>query len=452
MHLNLTLEKFSKITQGIIVQGDPALKFDSFVTDTRVLKKGDIFWALKGVSFDGHDFIQNAIDKGITLVVARHGASKGLKLKKAAFIEVEDTLLALQTLAGYHRKQFDLRLAAITGSNGKSTTKQMLLSICKTAGVTRANMGNLNNQFGLPFSLLEIDAKDKYGVFELGASKKGDILEIVTPAMPDVGIITNIAAAHLEFFKDINTVYETKTEIIQGLNHGGILVYNSDDLMLRKLKTDYKGKTITFGFKSGADILIKNKKNFEFTYKGETFSFDLNLEKHNKLNAAAAAAGAIALGLYKDNIERGLMNYEPMPMRMQHVEKNGVNFILDCYNANPASMKNAITLLGKEHKGPKIAVLGDMKELGKASKRYHGQLAKALTGSHIDYAFLSGPEMEAASKALQAKNANIKVKYSLEYKGWIKDLKKLLKTVKGTCLIKASRSMNYENIFNEIVK
>ncbi|ACC98803.1 UDP-N-acetylmuramoylalanyl-D-glutamyl-2, 6-diaminopimelate/D-alanyl-D-alanyl ligase [Elusimicrobium minutum Pei191] len=447
MYLNLTLGSFAKIVDGRIIQGNPLMPFNAFITDSRKLTKGDIFWALKGEKFDGNTFLQNAVDAGASALVADKFFADKIDLKNTALVEVENTLTALQTLAAYHRRRSDLKVVAITGSNGKSTTKQMLLSICKTSGPARANMGNLNNQFGLPFSLLEIDSKDKFGVFELGASKKGDILEIGKPTLPDVAIITNVSAAHLQFFKDLKTVYETKTELIDCLNFGGILVFNSDDAMLKKLKTEYKGKAISFGFKSGADLQIKNKKNLEFVYKGEVFSFDLQFEKHNKLNAAAAAAGAIALGLYKDNIEKGLAAYEAMPMRMEERKIGNVDFILDCYNANPASMKNAITLLAKRKAGPRVAVLGDMKELGNCSAKYHAHLAKILIGKQIDYIFLSGPEMAAAAEALKTKNPAAKLKYSLEYKDWAQDLKEVLKNG-GTCLIKASRSMNYEKILD----
>jgi len=317
MNLNLTVAHLAKIINGKIISGITQTPFKNFITDSRVLTAGQNFWALKGEKFDANNFLQEVINKGAAAVVAER--AENLDFKNTAFIKVENARAALQTLAAWHRREMHLNLAAITGSNGKSTTKQMLLSICNTAGPTRANTGNLNNQFGVPFSLLEITPEDKYGVFELGASKKGDIAEIALPAAPDVGIITNISAAHLEFFKDLQTVYDTKTELAAALNPGGILVYNLDDAMLKNLKTSYKGRALTFGFSDGADLKITDKENFEFIYKDEVFSFDVNFERHNKLNAAAACAGAIALGLFKDNLERGLKNYEPMPMRMQRV-------------------------------------------------------------------------------------------------------------------------------------
>ncbi|XTP68382.1 UDP-N-acetylmuramoyl-tripeptide--D-alanyl-D-alanine ligase [Parelusimicrobium proximum] len=448
MKLNITFKELAKIVKGVVT-GDESLVIDSFSTDSRTIKKGDIFWALKGEKYDANDFLADVVKKGAKAVVCAKGRAKDIDVKKTAVLEVDDTLAALQRLAAKHRKDSGIKVACITGSNGKSTVKQMLLSICQSAGKTIATKGNLNNHIGTPMSLLEISKDDKYGVFELGASKKGDIEEIGSLARPNVAVITNISAAHLEFFKDLKTVFKTKTEIIDTLDYGGVLVYNSDDLYLRKLKTEYKGKAISFGFKRGADVHIKNTDNFEFTYKGETFAFTRQLEKYNKLNAAAACAAAIALGLYKDNLEKGIEKFEPMPMRMEVKEKGGVKFILDCYNANPASVSNAIDILSDEPKRPLIAVLGDMKELGKSSKRFHAQIAKKLVGKKIDIAFLAGPEMAAAYKTLQDKKGIIEVKYSESYKGFMTELKKAL-SKGGTCLIKASRSMQFENIPGEI--
>ena len=255
MKLNLTLAKLAAITGGKLYAKDPQAKVQAFVTDSRVIAKGDCFWALKGQTHDAHAFIEDVIGKGAALVVAETGRGAGFAGEKADVLEVENTLKALQEVAKYHRLNSTLKVAAITGSNGKSTTKQMLKSICQQAGETAANMGNFNNQFGVPFSLLEIQPKHEYGVFELGASHPGDIAEIASLAVPDVAVITNVSAAHLAFFKDLESVYKTKTEIVDCLAPGGTLVYNADDVMLSRLQ-EYKGKAISFGFSSSAALHI----------------------------------------------------------------------------------------------------------------------------------------------------------------------------------------------------
>lgn len=447
MKLNLTVSKIAKITNAQLVTENPKTKVTSFVTDSRVIGPGDAFIALKGKNHDARQFIPEVLQKGAAVILAE----KGVEIPsdtKASFLLVDDSLKALQQLAKYHRLNSTLKVAAITGSNGKSTTKQMLYAICQTAGETVANMGNFNNQFGVPFSLLEIQPKHQYGIFELGASHPGDIREIASLAVPDTAVITNVSAAHLEFFHDLETVYKTKTEIAQCLNFGGTLVYNADDPLLCRLKTEFKGKSISFGFNPGADLRILETEKFAFTYKGEAYVLDLMLQRHDKLNAAAAAAAAISLGLYMDHIKKGLLSYTPMPMRMERLQKNGVSFILDCYNANPASMKNALEILGRETSTPRIAVLGDMKELGETSKEYHRLIARQVLDNKVEYAFLAGPEMKYAYERLK-EAPGVQVFYAPEPGGWTKKLSAVLKKG-GTCLVKASRSMNFENILKEI--
>ncbi|MGN0024607.1 MAG: UDP-N-acetylmuramoyl-tripeptide--D-alanyl-D-alanine ligase [Candidatus Avelusimicrobium sp.] len=448
MKLNLTLGKIAEIMQAKLISAHPETKVSSFVTDSRVVAQGDAFIALKGHNHDARHFIPEVLKKGASVVVAESEGFTVPEGAQASFLLVENALKALQALARYHRLNSTLKVAAVTGSNGKSTTKQMLRAICETAGETVANMGNFNNQFGVPFSLLEIQQKHKYGVFELGASKEGDIEEIASLAVPDVAVITNVGPSHLEFFRDMETVYRTKTEIAKSLNFGGTLVYNADDEYLSRLKTEFKGKSISFGFTAGADLQILETDNFSFTYKGEAYMVDVQLERHDKLNAAAASAAAIAMGIYMDNIKKGLLLFTPMPMRLERVEKKGVHFILDCYNANPASMKNALEILGRASDSPRVAVLGDMKELGASSKDYHRQIARYVLDNRVEYVFLAGAEMACAYELLKSA-PEVKSFYSPVPQGWMKELSAVLGKG-GTCLVKASRSMNFENVFKEI--
>ena len=188
--------------------------------------------------------------------------------------------------------------------------------------------------------------------------------------------------------------------------------------------------------------------DFSFTYKGETYTIPKHFERHDKLNAAAAATAAICLGLYMNNIRQGLLNFIPMPMRLERFVKNGVRFILDCYNANPASMKNALEVLGREPNSPRIAVLGDMKELGKDSSFYHREVAQQILDNKIDTVFLAGPEMRHAYELLKTA-PGVKAHYAQAPAAWIPGLKKVL-NAGGSCLIKASHSMHFENIFKEI--
>ena len=447
MHLNITYAALAKAVDGQFYGNNPSAILDKFTIDSRSITPGIAFWVIKGQNHDAHTFVPQAIKSGAYLIIGETGRLEEAKAAGANVIEVADTLKALQAFAVYHRLKHNIKIAAITGSNGKSTTKQMLLSIASAAGKTCANSGNFNNQIGVPLSLLEILPEDIYGIFELGASHKGDIDETASIARPDVAVLTNVSAAHLAFFGDLETVYQTKTEIIKSLNTAGTLVYNIDDAMLRRLKTEYSGKAITFGFSQDADVRIEEGEDFSFVYKGARFYVPLKLERHNKLNAAAACAAGIAFGLFKDQIERGLQTYTPMPLRLEEHVKGQTTFVLDCYNANPASMNNALDILVKKP-APHIVVLGDMRELGKYSRHYHEELARKIISCNIKTVFLAGEEMKYAYDIL-AKESGVMVKYCLNWRDFMPLLRQ--ETQKGgTVLIKASRALNFENIFKEI--
>ena len=439
MNLNIDYQTLAKITEGKLT-GKGVL--NKLTTDSRKVEKGIAFWVLKGQKYDGHAFVAQAIKQGASLVVS-HTFVKDAP----ACLVVKDTLKALQALAKYHREQNDIKVASITGSNGKSTTKQMLLALLSYKGHTRANLGNLNNQIGVPLSLLEITSEDKFGVFELGASHKGDIDEIASLALPDVAVLTNIAPAHLEFFKTLQGVFETKTEILKYIKKGGTLVYNLDDEYLKRLKDTYDKKSLSYGFNQNADLQILDKEVFAFKYKSKIYESNLTLQRHNKLNAAAASLAAISLGLTPQEVLLALTQYKPMALRLEEKTKHGVKFILDCYNANPLSMQNALNILALE-KGEKAVVLGDMRELGEQSVKYHQELAKQILDLKIKKVFLVGPLMKEAYKII-AQEPSVMVKYVVETKDIVEPLRKELKNI-SVVLVKASNSLNFESIFKEI--
>lgn len=439
MNLNIDYQLLAKITEGKIY-GQGVL--NKLTTDSRKVEKGMAFWVLKGQKYDGHSFAKQAVEQGASLIVSHTFVKEA-----PACLVVKDTLKALQVLAKYHREQNKIEVASITGSNGKSTTKQMLLALLSYKGQTRANLGNLNNQIGVPLSLLEITPEDKYGVFELGASHKGDIDEIASLALPKVAVLTNIAPAHLEFFKTLQGVFETKTEILKYIQKDGTLVYNLDDEYLKQLKQTYDKKSLSYGFSKEADLQILDEEIFTFKYKGKTYKSSLTLQRHNKLNAAAAALAAISLGVTPQEVLFALTQYKPMALRLEEKTKHGVKFILDCYNANPFSMQNALNILSLE-KGEKAVVLGDMRELGEESVRYHQELAKQILDLKIKKVFLVGSLMQETYKIL-AQEPSVMVKYALETKDIIEPLRKELKNI-SVVLVKASNALNFESIFKEI--
>jgi UDP-N-acetylmuramoyl-tripeptide--D-alanyl-D-alanine ligase len=443
MNLRMTLGELAAATGGRLVKGHPEAPFSGFVTDTRKLKGGDFFWALKGASFDAHDFLKNTAPLGVRGWLAREDALAGLELPPET-VAVKDTLKALQNLAAWHRRRFNIPLAAITGSNGKSTTKEMLKSVFSAAGETCSNAGNLNNQFGLPLSLLELGPEHRFGVFELGASKRGDIKEIGEVAEPTCGLITNIGPSHLQYFGDLETIFETKTELAACLAEGGRLVYNYDDRFLSRLNGRAFPK-LTFGRDPGADLRVLEGDALRLEYAGEIHGIRLpHAGGHNFMNAAAAAGAALASGLDFETIRKGLERYTPPPMRLQELKIGSAIVILDAYNSNPQSAASAIKqVLGLPK--PLYFMLGDMKELGQHSAHYHTDLGAALAHTGAERVFLAGPEMKPAVEAYLKAGGCCAV-YAETLDGWLGEARELIKAGKGTFLVKASRSMKFERI------
>lgn len=453
MNLEIDIKTLSEVVNGKIIKGSENTPFNSFETDSRKIKSGDFLLALEGKRYNAHDFLENTLSKGIKgWIINEKEISKFQNLPQCV-ITVDDTLKALHKLASFHRNKFDIPLITITGSNGKTTVKQMLYSILSQKGAACANKGNFNNQYGLPFSLFELNSNHKFGVFELGASHRGDIEELGAIAKPTTAVITNIAPAHLEFFGDIETIYKTKTEIINHISKDGCLIYNSDDIFLSRLK-DYKGGKLSFGTNEKADILVTSiKENLILLFKETNESMNIKLPvlgSHNKMNAAAAAAAALSNGFSMRTIKLGLEAFKPEPMRMQIFKSGELNIIFDAYNANPESMKTAIQCLKSDYPPPYYLVLGDMKELGNDSPKYHAELGKLIAENKFDFIFLAGNEMKNTYETALEYKSSAKIVYSKSYLSWLNNVQRIFKNEKGTMLIKASRDMNFEKIIEGI--
>lgn len=443
MKLGLDLGSLADAAGGKLLAGDPGGPFDSFVTDSRALRAGEYFWALAGEKHDAHDFLAGTLKASPAGWICREGRLPDGP-RPPAVVTVADTLKALQSLAAFHRRRFSPATAAVTGSNGKSTVKEMLFSAMSQAGPACSNKGNLNNQFGLPLSLLELTAEHRCAVFELGASRRGDIAEIAPLALPAVGIITNIGPSHLEKFGDLETVFLTKTELADSLAPGGTLVYNADDEMLRRLAR--RPRTVTFGRSPEAGYRVLEKGAFVIAEKAGEFAVSLPQDSpHNRLNAAAAWAAARELGLEPAVIKKGLENFKPPPMRMQELTIAGARVLLDAYNANPQSMAAALQAAAGA-RAPRYLALGDMKELGRFSEKYHRELAAAIAAAGPAKVFLAGPEMRAAADELSARFPSIKTVHAEDPSAWRDEFRDLVSSGEGFFLVKASRSMRFENL------
>lgn len=377
------LLEISKHLTNTILQGEN-VTFKGCSIDTRTLKSGNLYVALKGENFDGHDFIDQAIQKNAIGIITE----KKLDLNIPQLI-VLNTKIALGELASFWRNQLKIKIVAITGSNGKTTTKEMLASILKEQFNILATQGNLNNDIGVPLTLFQLDEKNQYAVIEMGANHPLEIGYLTNIAQPQVTVITNCSPAHLEGFGSIEGVAQTKGEIYQGLSNQGIAIINADDAFSTYWQGLNCGRSIlTFGLKKPANITAKDIQyhglttSFILSTSTEEIEIKLNIAgKHNLMNALAASSCAIALNLDLKIIKQGLEKMQAVNGRLQSISgiKN-TTILNDTYNANPASLEAALQVLENCQK-PRWVALGNMLELGENAALFHreaGQFAKQI--------------------------------------------------------------------------
>ncbi len=373
-------------------------------TDTRKVKKGSLFVALKGANFDGNLFASDALSKG-ALVVVIDDADIADSLDNDSFILVNDGLNSLQDLASYHRNQLNIPIIGITGTNGKTTTKELCHAVLSTEFKCYATKGNLNNHIGVPLSLLEVTQGHDLAIIEMGANHQGEIADLCKIAKPTIGIITNIGKAHLEGFGSFANIVLTKNELYSSvIDAKGTILYNLDDTLLVNLIGDYK---ITFSYS-------RTFKNSDFFYElgsneicaGVIFDkikVDSKLfGGYNGENIACAIALAIKMNVSKEGIVQGIENYEPGNNRSQLVSTSSNDLILDAYNANPSSMLNAVgEFLNLESAQEKILILGDMLELGSFSDFEHQKLVNEISSKRSSFAHchLVGKEFQQCKVA-----------------------------------------------------
>ncbi len=358
----LKVKEILEAVKGSLITGDEDLSVKGVSTDSRTIKQGEIFFALVGPDFDGNRFVEDAFKKGAGAAIVSSAAS--LQPRAASLIHVEDTLAALGDLAKCWRLKHPLPLIAISGSCGKTTTKEMTASILNKSCCALKTEGNLNNLIGMPLTLLGINSRHNAAVVELGISEKGEMARLADICMPDVAVLTNIKEAHLKTLKTIEGVAYAKAEIFSGLKSGGIAVINIDDPWITKIGESVRQKKITFSIKSFADISLKEysrdngSMSAVFNVNGDDTEVKINaVGIHNLSNAAAAIAASIAVGIRRQDIIEGLKNYKPLHGRMELLKlQDDIMVIDDTYNANPASVEASLKNLA-EMKGRKIAML-----------------------------------------------------------------------------------------------
>jgi UDP-N-acetylmuramoyl-tripeptide--D-alanyl-D-alanine ligase len=439
----LKIEDIIAATGGQAICSD-ARAFSGVSIDSRSIRKGELFIALKGTRFDGHDFLQEALKIGSGAIVTFPSSEQ---IEGKTIISVEDTLNALHRIARYMRMKRAIPLVGITGSNGKTTTKELVASVLGTTYRVLKNTGNLNNQIGLPLSLAGIDENDEAAVLEMGASFPGDIQELCEVALPDYGVLTNLSPSHLEGFKDMETLRRTKLEI---LNYIRLAVVNADDSFLMEgvHASGFKGKIVRYGINNDAeiyatDINLHEKGSHFLLHIGKKTYFEVHPKisgRFNIYNILAAVSVGHVFHIELEKIKNVIDSFDSIPMRFEVKNINGIQIISDVYNANPASMEEAIKELIRLRVKRAIAVLGDMLELGSYANESHRGLVRWMSGLPIDIFIAIGPLMSSAASEFSGKVYTFQ--NSLEAGEIIKTICK-----KGdTLLIKGSRGMRMERV------
>lgn len=456
--IKLTLSELVRAVNGEFLLGDPRGVINAVSIDTRSLRKGDYFFALSGKNFDGHNYLIQAIEKGAAgLVVSRKDIDIGNPFPAPpAIVCVKDTQAALGDLAAFLRRKWDIPVVAVTGSNGKTTTKEMLSSILRQKGPALSTSGNLNNQIGLPLTIFNLNKAHEFAIVEMGTSWPGEIGRLAKITAPDIGIITNIGMTHLENFKTDENVFKEKSELIDALPASGTAVLNADDPFLAKAAARLGKKAVTFGIENKADVTCKNLKlwpgnpAFELVVGGRAIT-TITLPvfgRFNVYNALAAAAAAWKLGMSPVFIKNGLESFVVPNMRMNVINLiSGATLVVDAYNANPSSMQSAMRTFAESFQDrDKVAVLGDMLELGDASREEHkklGQFVDMMPFSHVHF---FGPMSVFAHAAVkEGKSTHHENKDHL-----INDIKNLVSS-NTAVFFKASRGMHFEEIIDALL-
>lgn len=452
----LSLATLAQITNGTSVVANASADIDdidSIVTDSRSLTEGDVFLALKGPNFDGHKFCQQAKDKGCRAIIVSEQQSIDI-----AQVVVEDTRIALGQIGAYIKAQVAPKTVAITGSSGKTTVKEMVYAILSRLGNVLATNGNFNNDIGVPLTLMRLAPEHDFAVIELGANHLGEIAYTTNLTKPDVAVINNIAAAHLEGFGDLCGVARAKGEIFDGLDEAGIAIYNQDTPYAGKWLWRLEDKNVLKVSCTQAsdfyptDVVIDDNGCASFKLNTPTGASYIELPipgKHNVCNALMAAAIAIQFGATVDDIRLGLIDMVPAKGRLNvHTPKANFKLIDDSYNANVESVKAATELLSNLP-GKRVLVLGDMGELGKEARQYHHEVGAYAKSLNVDGLFTLGVLSQAASHAFGENSFHFDNRANL-----LAQLQQYLNNEEQSIsvLVKGSRSARMELVVQDVLE
>ncbi|MCP4724795.1 MAG: UDP-N-acetylmuramoyl-tripeptide--D-alanyl-D-alanine ligase [bacterium] len=432
--------------------------FTNVSIDSRTVKKGEIFFAIRGEKHDGHKFIPDVIrNKVTTLVVDNDFEPDSIAVTEEnetiTIVKVPDTSIALRELANIHRRKFDIPITGITGTNGKTTTKEMTSTLLSLKFEVVRSKGNFNNLYGLPLTLFNITGETETVLVEMGASIPGEIGRLCDIAEPDYGLITNIARGHIEFFKTKDEVLNTKSALIRSAALKGFI--NGDDPMLSSLKEDFPG-LITFGFGKDNDLYasdIQIQKNGGYSFRlNDNIEIQLNVPgRMNVYNALAAASIAREMGLTDEDIRNGLGAFRSYDQRLEILNWKNVVIINDSYNANPDSMRAAVDILSEyPADGKKYALLGDMLELGETSNDEHKELGQYLKQKNVYGLITVGDHAQYISES--GKNEGIKFTHHAENHLEAAEVLEDVLEENDALLVKGSRGSKMELSLDKLIR
>ena len=442
--------KLSEIAPYLGATYNKDAEFDSVCIDTRKITKGCLFICIKGERFDAHQFADEALSLGASAVMI-HSDIK----PNGAYIKVADTAKAMLSLSGYYRSKFNIPVVGLTGSVGKTTTKEFTHLVVSAKYNAIKTQGNLNNEIGVPQMLFQLNNSVEAAVIEMGMNHFGEISRLVNEVKPTIGLITNIGVSHIENLGSREGILKAKLELCEGLADGAPLILNGDNDMLQTVK-DENHKVVFYGIENGefkAENIVEteNSTSFDIVYYGKTQHIVIpTIGIHNVYNALAAFTVGYFLDVEPQAAADALGTYVPAGMRQKVVDVDGITSIEDCYNASPDSMRAAIKTLSNIKGNKKIAVLGDMLELGDYAKTAHTNVGAMVGENKIDYLFAYGNDAKYYVEG--AKQSGVKNAFLFDDKEKLSDM--LLKTASlgDAVLFKGSRGMKLEDVINTVYK
>lgn len=427
--------------------------FGGISTDTRKVKAGDLFVALVGETFDGHQFVEQAFERGAVGAIVSNDVPSA---EGKTVIRVGDTLLAYQNIARLYRERFDRPFIAITGSNGKTTTKDMVAAVLEHRWTICKTQANFNNEIGLPFTLLSMKEADEAAVVEMGMRGLGQIAQLTRIAHPTIGVVTNVGETHMEILGSIDNIALAKSELPKALPARGIAILNGDDERVRKMADATRAQVVLFGIDGdGLDVRAKEIEKCAggtsficCTADGEKKMTVPAFGRHNVQNALAAIAVGRALGMTLDEIAEGLASFVPSGMRFAVQRIGDYTFINDAYNASPRSTAGAIDNLAEVADGRKIVIFGDMLELGDIAEEAHRGIGRKAAEKGIDAIFTYGSLARLAAEEAQQSGVGTAIACD-SHEEIVQELKTYLQA-DDTVLVKGSRGMKMETVIKLI--